>query len=178
MKSIKILKAILFIVFILNINPVVYSQTINKNKDNILSKIINNLSMPVNGRFDYEITKYRNEVEGFNDNPSFRMSSLVVLLNGTINNNLSFDFRQVFDQTGIDQSGIPYNIQVASLNFKTSNQRWIFKLGKFFESYGTNEQQYWPSEVYRYSYINSNVSVWKSGIHAEYTSKSGQQIGG
>lgn len=129
--------------------------------------------MPINGRFEYHSLRFRNDSNNFLDDKNFKlrkfrkcsMVELVIISLSTIDN-----------RTGVDDGNLSNNIQVATLNYTTNNNRWLFKVGKFFFGYGTMEQQYWPNNVYRYSYVNNNVRLWKTGVHAEHVTKSGQRI--
>ncbi|WP_281615128.1 porin [Flammeovirga sp. SubArs3] len=160
--------------FLVQVIPVL-SQSHDKEESG-WEQFTSSLDMPINGRFDYRNIQFGNDIDGYVDDSRFRMSSLLFMLNGKINENFTFNYRQAFNQTGVDDSNLSNNIQVATINYTTDNKKWLFKAGKFFYGYGTMEQQYWPYDVYRYSYVNNNVRLWKTGVHAEHITASGQHI--
>ncbi|AZQ65265.1 hypothetical protein EI427_23920 [Flammeovirga pectinis] len=136
-----------------------------------------NLEIPINGRMDYRFLNYDENFDDFTKDSRFQFSTFLFKVNGKLTDQMSFNYRQVFNNNSIGTANISDNIQVASLSLNSKNKKWTFTGGKFFLNLGSVEQEYDPSDVYRYSVLNNNLACWKTGIGFLYSSESGQDIG-
>ena len=76
-------------------------------------------------------------------------------------------------ENGVGESGISDIIMIANLGYTTDDGHWYFRAGKGFMFVGSAEQWYLPNEVNVYSIVGNNLSVYNTGVTAQYTNDNG-----
>ncbi|QZT38658.1 OprO/OprP family phosphate-selective porin [Halosquirtibacter xylanolyticus] len=135
------------------------------------------LTMPVDGRIEYNYLDYEKNFANYGSTHKFQFSDLLFRIEGMLTPNIGFNFRTVFNSNDINANNILDNIQAANITYTTDNNKWFFSAGRFFMNVGTVEQYYNPADVYIYSVVGNNLGVYKTGVTAQYTTTNLQSFG-
>ena len=130
-----------------------------------------NLFLNMQGSFDL---KFRN---GF-DEGNFYMRQLRIEAKGTLNNWLSYRYRQRLNRpnNGADKiDNLPTSIDIAGLGFKLNDKFSLFA-GKQCAAYGGIEFDLNPIEIYEYCDMIENMSNFMTGLNVAYEVTPTQQL--
>ena len=97
----------------------------NKEPNERLLFIKQNVSIPIDARIDFSFHDYEKKYGDFQTDYRFQFSDFIVQVNGLLTKQIGYNFRTVFYNSTIGDNGIWNNIQNANVTYTTKSAKVV-----------------------------------------------------